>query len=106
VANLFERLDQGRPAPPSKKAQESLPDPKLQRAQKLLNWLGRWPGSTIYMRDILQFGPYALRNPKKAIAAAEVLVKGGWLIPERTRRYDAHLWQIVRKPIALPTIST
>jgi hypothetical protein len=47
---IFERLDRGRP-PPVKKAQEVSP------AQRLLNFLQRWPKDIISVREITQFGP-------------------------------------------------
>ena len=105
AANLFERL--ATIAPPSaKKTQEPLPKEKPLPAQKLLNWLiQRWNKETVWMRDIRQFGPSALRNPKTAIDAAAVLVRDGWLISEPTRRYDAHKWRFVRRPIAHPLVT-
>ena len=104
--NLFERLARGRPSPPVEKAQKPLPDPKLQLAQQLLDWLiQRWAKDIVWMKDIRQFGPSALRNPKTAIDAAAILVRDGWLISEPTRRYDAHKWRFVRRPIAHPRVT-
>jgi hypothetical protein len=105
AANLFERL--ATIAPPSaKKTQEPLPKEKPLPAQKLLNWLiQRWDKEIVWMKDIRQFGPSALRNPKTAIDAAAVLVRDGWLISEPTRRYDAHKWRFVRRPIAHPLVT-
>jgi hypothetical protein len=78
MTNLFERLSKERPTP-NKKTQEPLP------AQKLLDWLMRWPQPTVYTRDILIFGPYIVRNRKNAIDATETLVRHGWLIPQKKR---------------------
>ena|SRR5262245_15970511 len=101
--NLFERLDQGRPAP-TKETQK--PSPEIQAAQRLLDWIIRhWDKEIVWMRDIRQFGPSTLRNPKTAIDAAAVLVRDGWLIPEPTRRYDAHKWRFVRRPVAHPLVT-
>jgi hypothetical protein len=33
------------------------------------------------------------------------LVKDGWLVPEPTRRYDAHKWRFVRRPVAQPLVT-
>jgi hypothetical protein len=124
VASLFERLATAVP-PPTKKTQESLferltttvppstektqePPPKQKPlpAQQLLDWLiQRWNKETVWMKDIRQFGPSALRDPKTAIAAAEALVRDGWLVPEPTRRYDAHKWRFVRRPVAQPLVA-
>jgi len=100
MANLFERLGRDRPSPPTKKAQETSP------AQKLLDWLQRWNRSTISIRDVHNFGPNSIRDRKSMLDAAETLVKYGWLTPTKPHRYDMHKWQVVRKPIAHPIIST
>jgi hypothetical protein len=100
MADLFERLDRGRPSPPIEKAQEPSP------AQKLLDWLQRWSKPTISIRDVHIYGPGSIRNRKSTIEAAEVLAKNGWLVPDKAHRYDMRKWQIVRKPIAHPIIST
>jgi hypothetical protein len=97
--NLFQRLDRGRPPPPTKEAQKPAP------AQKLLDWLQRWTKPTVCTRDILIYGPNSLRDPKSAIDSAEILVRNGWLVPVEPHRYDMHKWQIVRKPIIPPTIA-
>ena len=106
MGNLFERLATIAP-PPTKKTQDD-PPPKQKHlpAQQLLNWLiQRWGKETVWMKDIRQFGPSALRDPKTAIDAAEALVKDGWLVPEPTRRYDAHKWRFVRRPVAQPLVT-
>jgi hypothetical protein len=92
---LFERLDKGRPAPPTEKATK-------QPAQKLLDWLQHWTKPTVSARDICIYGPNSLRDRRSAIDAAEILVKTGWLIPNKTRRHDMHEWQIVRKALVHP----
>ena len=96
--NLFERLARGRPSPPVEKAQTPLPDPKLQPAQRMLDWIQRWPGDTICTRDVWQYGPGSLRNRKSMIDAAEVLVETGWLEPAALHRYDMRKWRIIRRP--------
>jgi hypothetical protein len=107
MATLFDRLaPPPPPPPPAKKAQEPLPDPELRAAQRMLNWLQRWPKNTVCTREILIYGPYSLRNPKSAIGAAEILVKNGCLTPAKPHRYDMRKWYVVRKPIIPPTIAT
>jgi hypothetical protein len=96
TTNIFERLAKGRPA--TEKTQEPSP------AQKLLDWLQRWKKPTVCTSDILQYGPYALRNRETAINSAEILVRNGWLSPAPKGRFDARVWQVIRKPI-IPTAS-
>jgi hypothetical protein len=93
--SLFERL---RPRP-AKKVQEPSPP------QKLLDWIQRWNKPSVCARDIRIYGPSALNDPKCALAAAEVLVKHGWLIPLKTWRRDRRQWEIVRRPIVHPTVA-
>src|SRR5262245_32131520 len=98
MASLFERLDKGRPSPIKKTQKPSL-------AQKLLDWLQHWTKPTVSARDICIYGPNSLRDRRSAIDAAEILVKTGWLMPNKTRRHDMHEWQIVQKPIIHPTVA-
>src|SRR5262245_16867665 len=98
MASLFERLDKGR-APTTQKAQEPSP------AQRLLDWLQHWTKPTVRARENCIYGPNPLRDRKRAIDSAAILVKEGWLIPIKTRRYDMCEWQIVRKPIIHPTVA-
>src|SRR6516225_6644179 len=94
MANLFERLAQEKPPP-------SLPSPAAQKpspAQLLLNWIQRWAKDTISIRDVRQYGPSSLRDPKSVIDAAEVLVRNGWLEPTESHRYDMRKWRVVRRP--------
>ena len=99
MVSLFERLATMGPLS-AEKPQHPLP------AQKLLDWLiQRWDKDIVWMKDIRQFGPSALRDPKTAIDAAETLIREGWLIPESTHRSDAHKWRFVRRPVAQPRIT-
>jgi hypothetical protein len=99
MVSLFERLGQLSPPPATKEAQKPLPDQKLQQAQRMLDWIQqRWTGNTICIRDVRQYGPNSLRNPKSMIDAAEVLVKSGWLEPAELHRYDMRKWRIIRRP--------
>jgi len=86
------------------------PEPKIKQpqknpAQRLLDFLQRWPKNTISRRDIYIYGPKSLRDRQSAINAAEFLVKAGWLVPYKTHRHDWRVWEIVRKPIIHPTIA-
>jgi hypothetical protein len=88
MANLFERLSEGR-------QQEPTPPPAPLAAGMLLGWIqNKWTGSTIRMRDICRFGPNPIRDRESAIKAAEALARQGWLVPMETNRYDAKKWRI------------
>jgi hypothetical protein len=85
----------------SERAQKLLP------AQRLLDWLQHdWTKPTVRARDIYKFGPNSIRDPKRAIGLAEILVGHGWLIPIKTRRRDMREWRIVRGLGGYPTVAT
>src|SRR5262249_12042147 len=67
MANLFERLAQGRPAPAEEKV-------KVDPAQKLLDWLQHWSKPTISTRDIHIYGPNSIRDRESAVNSAQTLV--------------------------------
>jgi hypothetical protein len=103
VMNLFERLAQNRPAQtePARKA----PPSELEAAQKLLDFLQRWNRPTVSVRDIRIWGPRITRNRKNAIAAAEILVKNNFLVPNKPYRPHTYEWKIVRKPVIHPSVA-
>ena|SRR6516165_10310620 len=104
MVDLFKRLDAGRPPPAEAAIKQSRND--LEPAQKLLDFLQQhWTKPTITSREICRSAPNAIRNQKSAINSAEILVKAGWLIPNKTRRRDMREWQIVRKPVVHPTVA-
>jgi hypothetical protein len=100
--DIFERLDKGRP--PFEEV-ISTRTQKIQRAQKLLDWLQHWAKPTIRARDICIYGPRP-RDRESAIDSAKFLAEQGWLVPNKTRRYDSQEWQIVRRPIIRPTVAS
>jgi hypothetical protein len=56
-------------------------DETLQRAQRLLDWLGRrWPERLLSLVDIYQRGPTEFRDRASAHAAVKILEEHGWLI--------------------------
>jgi hypothetical protein len=93
VGSLFERLNAGRPPLPATEGTEHKKFPSIER---LLNWLTHnWPGDTITARQIRVYGPYPLRNEKKAtLDLAQGLVERGWLIPLKPERHDTRKWKI------------
>ena len=91
--DIFERLAKGRPP------QEPTPLPTPLAAGRLLDWLqNNWTQPTIRARDICVYGPNSIRDRESAIKTAEVLVKHGWLVPMKTRRYDTKMWRIAIGP--------
>src|SRR5262249_40760808 len=98
MVSLFDRLSKERPTL-IKKTQELLP---TERAQKLLNWLQHWTKPTITAQEIYTFGPRHIRNRKRTLDVAEILVRNGWLIPVKTRWRRRYEWQIVKRPVLYP----
>ena len=89
-------------SPPKQKQLAEEPSP----AQKLLNFLQRWPKETISIREITQFGPSVIRAQRSEINTAEVLVRHGWLTPIQGPYRNSRQWQIVRRPTVHPIVET
>jgi len=100
MATLFDRLNKERPAPgPEAKKPHS-------DAQKMLDWLMRWPKPTVSACEIYQYGPHSIRpDRERAIKSAEVLVRHGWLTALKTRQRNYRIWEITRRPIVNPKIA-
>jgi hypothetical protein len=85
---------------PTEKAQEISP------AQRLLDFLQRWPKDVISVRNIQQYGPRTIRDLRGAIDAAEALARHGFLNPvQKPARRDRREWQIIRRPTFNPTVA-
>jgi hypothetical protein len=96
VANLFERLDEGRQAPATNETAEQ---EKSQSVERLLSWLiNNWRGDTITARQIRLHGPYPCRRePTMILDLAQELCQRGWLLPiVKPRRHDTREWKIGR----------
>ena len=99
AGNLFDRLAKGRPA-------ETAIEQPPSDAQKMLEWLLRWPKPTVSACEIYQCGPGSIRSDReRAIKSAEVLAKHGWLTALKTRQRNYRIWEITRKPFVHPTIA-
>jgi hypothetical protein len=96
------RVPEGQPKPEANTVNS---DQKLQAAQKLLNWLLRWPKETVSAREIRQFGPSATRDPQDAMNSAEILTRHGWLSPMQSKRRDRREWRVIRRPTIFPTVA-
>jgi hypothetical protein len=96
MVSLFEKLNAGRPPPPTEKAVEhSSP------IEKLLDWLvNYWPEPTITAQKIYTYGPNCVRDKKTTLSLAQSLVERGWLVPLHPhnvtgrRRRDKREWKI------------
>ena len=96
--NLFERLSKGRPPP----AEENTKQPDL--AQRMLNFLLRWPHPSISTSDMMIYGPRPKQNAEGVLKLATILEKHGWLTPKSTPKKNMRHWNIVRRPIVHPTL--
>jgi hypothetical protein len=96
AANIFERLAKGRP-PPVEKAQEVSP------AQRLLDFVLRWPKDTVSARNIYQFGPRSTKKRREAMESIAVLIRCGWLAQVPGPRRDGYRF-LRRPPIIHPTV--
>jgi hypothetical protein len=95
MPNLFERLSKNRPAPVEEAKQ---PD----YAQKMLNFVLRWPRPSISTADMMTYGPKPRQNAEEVLKLATILEKQGWLTPKS----DQHHWDITRRPIVHPKLIT
>jgi hypothetical protein len=95
--NLFDRLNQGRPSPVEEKTKD---DP----AQRMLDFILRWPRESISTSELITYGPRPKKNSEEVLKLATTLEKHGWLTPKSTPRKDMRHWNIVRRPIVHPKI--
>ena len=66
----------------SRLASAALVSAEIDKAEKLRRWLlESWTEPDVLVRDVVRFGPNALRESPKARAALGILEKHGWLVP-------------------------
>ena len=92
VASIFQRLAAGRPTPPPE--EKAKPD----HAQRMLDFLQRWPKPIVSARDIQNYGPRPKQSREDVLKSVEILVRHGWLVSDPTYRRNGYQWQIVKKP--------
>jgi len=95
--DIFERLNRGKP-PPEEKA-------KPDHAQRMLDFLQRWPKPIVSARDIQNYGPRPKQSREDVLKSVEILIRHGWLIPNNERR-NGYQWQIIKKPIVHPRVDS
>jgi hypothetical protein len=89
MANLFDRLAQGRPP------QETTPQPVPLAAGRLLSWLqNNWKEPVIRAKTLYQFGPHPTRDKESTLKLTAILERHGWLVPMRGPRYDSKWWRV------------
>ena len=65
----------------SRLASAALVSAEIDQAEALRKWLLEgWAEAEVTVRDVVQFGPNALRETPKAKAALGILEKHGWLV--------------------------
>ena len=96
---IFERLSKNRPAPIN---EAQRPD----YAQRMLDFILRWPRESISTSDLMTYGPRPKKNAEEMLKLATILERHGWLTRKSTPRKDMHHWTITRRPIIHPKLTT
>jgi len=74
-------------------------------AQRLLDWLQKWPHETISSKQLYQYAPRAVRSDREtAIKTAEILEQYGWLSRRKTKTRGWRVWEITRRPVVHPLV--
>ena len=91
-SNLFDRLRR----PPA--AEAAIEQPSKDPAQRMLDFLQRWPGESISRTEMMIYGPRPKKNAEEVLKLATTLEKHGWLTPKSTPQKRMRHWNIVRRP--------
>ena len=97
--NLFSQLAKGRPTPVKANNQ---PD----HAQRMLDFILRWPHPSISTTDLMTYGPKLSRNAEEVFKLATTLEKQGWLTKKDTPKKNMRHWTIQRRPFVHPKLAT
>jgi hypothetical protein len=73
-------------------------------AQKMLDFILRWPRESIATTDLMTYGPKPRQNAEETFKLATLLERQGWLTKKSMPRKDQHHWTINRKPFVHPKI--
>jgi len=99
VQTIFQRLAQSRPSPPTEEKT------KTDAAQKMLDFILRWPRESIATTDLMIYGPRPKKNAEEVLRLATILEKHGWLSKKDTPKKNMHHWNINRKqPVVRPLL--
>jgi hypothetical protein len=91
MTTIFARLNRSRPAPVEAKIEQS------HYAQRVLDFVLRWPRPSIAATDLMTYGPRPRQNAEETLRIASILEKHGWLTRIPTPRKDQNHWNIVRQ---------
>jgi hypothetical protein len=76
-------------------------------AQKMLDFVLRWPRPSIATTDLMTYGPKPRQNAEETLRLATILEKHGWLAPKKMPRKDQHHWNIIRQhPTVRPELTS
>ena len=89
MASIFQRLSANRPA------KTKIEQPHY--AQRMLDFVLRWPHPSISTPDMMTYGPRPRQNVEETLRIASILEKHGWLTRIPTPRKDQKHWNIVRQ---------
>src|SRR5262245_18345176 len=99
--NLFDRLARTRPTPAEEKTNH-----EVDHAHRMLDFILRWPRESISTADLVIYGPRPRKNVEEVLKMAAILESQGWITPKSTQRKDMRHWNIVRRPIVHPKLTT
>ena len=78
---------------------------KQDHAQRMLDFLLRWPRPSISTSDLMIYGPRPKKNAEEVLRLATILEKHGWLSKKDTPKKNMHHWNINRKqPVVRPLL--
>jgi hypothetical protein len=100
VPTIFEKLAKHRPSPVKEKTNQ--PD----HAQRMLDFLLRWPRPSISVPEMMTYGPKPRKNAEETLKLASILERQGWLTPKKMPRKDMRHWDITRRPVVHPKLTT
>jgi|SRR6516225_8584905 len=96
---IFERLSKNRPAPIN---EAQRPD----YAQRMLDFILRWPRPSIATTDLMTYGPNPRQNAEETLKLATLLERQGWLTKKDMPKKNMKHWTINRKPFVHPKLTT
>ena len=79
---------------------------KQDHAQRMLDFLLRWPRPSISVSEMMIYGPRPKQNAEGIHKLATILEKQGWLEPKPTPKKNMRHWTINRKPFVHPKLTT
>jgi len=90
-------------------ADEPPPKPPPQQpdyAQRMLDFILRWPRPSISVPDLMTYGPEPRKNAEETLKLATLLERQGWLTKKDMPKKNMKHWTINRKPFVHPKLTT